>query len=64
MSVLLAACDLTQRCAMQPIKDMVLGYLEMGPVAWLVLFVVLWVLSRIASFVALLIAGPKERNSK
>lgn len=58
---LLAACDLTQTCAMQPIKDMVLGYLEGGPVAWAVLFVVLWVLYRVVGFVFLLLI-PKRKD--
>ena len=60
MSVLLAACDLTQTCAIQPIKDMVLGYLEGGPIAWVVLFAVLWVLYRIAGFLFFLIVPRKD----
>lgn len=48
---------------MQPIKDMVLGYLEMGPVAWAVLFVVLWVLYRIGGFLLFLLIPNRKDES-
>jgi hypothetical protein len=58
-----AACDLTQPCAMQTVKAMVVSYLELGPVAWLSLLITLVVFRKVFGFIAfILFPNRKDRS--
>lgn len=57
---MLLACDLTQPCAVQTVKDMVVSYLQLGPLYWLAALAALWLLKRAFGFLAFLFIGPRK----